>query len=133
MKIIQLVIFLIALNIVESFLPFSLTQMNFLRAGQETTITTKSTTATEATPSITTSTKTEEVKTTTEATTATAISTETATLETKKSVFEENAWLDNIVQFIFERLLRFIKLLIQKFIMKHHISLADFLLTALIV
>ncbi len=123
MKIIQLITFLVALSKVESFLPFSLTQMYVLRAEQDMTLARLVT----STPA---STKT--VEASTNITLTAQISTETSTLEPIKSVFEEYAWLDNIVQLICERLLRFIKLLIQKFIMKQDISIADFLMTVLI-
>ncbi len=123
MKIIQLITFLFALSKVESFLPFSLTQMYDLRAEQDMTLARLVT----STPA---STKT--VEASTNITLTAQISTETSTLEPIKSVFEEYAWLDNIVQLICERLLRFIKLLIQKFIMKQDISIADFLMTVLI-
>ena len=43
------------------------------------------------------------------------------------TLFDKYSWLDNIAQLIFERLLRLIKLLIQKYIMKMEITIADLL------
>ena len=122
MNIIQLLTLFVAFSLAECLLPYSLTQMNFLRADHTTSAPT-----TTAAPSPT---KTEAAPATLEIPTTTA--NETAAQDTKKTIFEEHAWLDNIVQLICERVLRFIKLLIQKFIMKQDIGLADFLMTVLI-
>jgi hypothetical protein len=72
--------------------------------------------------------------------TASAVITNTTTLAKtsaikateKTSIFEEYGWLDNVVQLICERLLRLVKLLIQKFVMKQNLSIADFLMNILI-
>ncbi len=119
MKFFQLFIFIVALSQVESFLPFSLTQLNFLKSEQQ-----QYSKKTETPEAI--------ARTTTTSTTTTSTTTTATTTEEIESVFEKNVWLDNILQLIIERIIRLAKLLFQKFIMKQDISLADFLMNVLV-
>ncbi len=129
MKFFQLFIFIVALSQVESFLPFSLTQLNFLKSEQQQY--SKKTESPEAIAR-TTTTSTTTTSTTTTSTTTTSTTTTATTTEEIESVFEKNVWLDNILQLIIERIIRLAKLLFQKFIMKQDISLADFLMNVLV-
>jgi len=139
MKFFQLFIFIVALSQVESFLPFSLTQLNFLKSEQqqyskktETPEAIARTTTISTTTTSTTTTSTTTTSTTTTSTTTTSTTTTATTTEEIESVFEKNVWLDNILQLIIERIIRLAKLLFQKFIMKQDISLADFLMNVLV-
>jgi len=115
MKFFQLFIFIVALSQVESFLPFSLTQLNFLKSDQQQY--SKKTETPEAITRTTTTSTTTTSTTTTSTTTTSTTTTSTTTTSTTT---------------IIERIIRLAKLLFQKFIMKQDISLADFLMNVLV-
>ncbi len=114
---IELFLIIIRLSLANAFLPFALTEIKLFREQQ-----TNQNRSYGAFAKKTTS-----ITTTSPATTTTAVLT-----QKPKSIFEEHEWLDNIVQLVCERLLRLVKLLIQKFMLKQEISLADFLMNVLI-
>ena len=57
----------------------------------------------------------------------------TETDKKNRSIFDEHEWLDNIIQLVCERVLRLVKLLIQKIVFKQNISLSEIILTTIVI
>ena len=57
----------------------------------------------------------------------------TETDKINRSIFVEHEWLDNIIQLVCERVLRLVKLLIQKVVFKQNISLSEIILTSIVI
>ena len=135
MYLIKLVIIFVVFSSVEPFIPYSLADIGFFQAPAEATTTLASTTGpatTEATTILASTTRpaTTEDTTTLASTTrpASTMSSEATYTPPTKTVFEEHQWLDNIVQFLCERGLKLMKMLVQKFIMKQDLPLSEFLM-----
>jgi len=134
MYLIKLIIIFVVFSSVEPFIPYSLADLGFFQAPAEATSTLASTTGPATTEATTTLASTTLASTTLASTTgpASTMSSEATYTPPTKTVFEEHQWLDNIVQFLCERGLRLMKMLVQKFIMKQDLPFSEFLMNLLV-
>ncbi len=133
MILIKVFLFMLFFVQVKPFLPYSLSDIKLMRSED---IFSQETPSQETTSQKTTSQKTTSQETTSQETTSQETTSHEKATETDKknrSIFDEHEWLDNIIQLVCERVLRLVKLLIQKIVFKQNISLSEIILTTIVI
>jgi len=128
MILIKVFLFMLFFVQVKPFLPYSLSDIKLMRSED---IFSQETPSQETTSQKTTSQETTSQETTSQETTSHEKATETD--KKNRSIFDEHEWLDNIIQLVCERVLRLVKLLIQKIVFKQNISLSEIILTTIVI